>query len=255
MARSDPHGAGPLDARRLCVLVADDDPVQRRLLESMLARRGHEVRTVCDGRAAIAEWERGHIDVAFLDIEMPVMDGVATALAIRSAERASGRRTFVVALSSHASDESRGRCLAAGMNAVLVKPLGTAELDALVSGVVEELLEREEPFDFDAALHRVDGEVSYLREMAVAFVEDYPGLRDRLRDAVARRQGEELSYLSHRLAGSLLAFSAGSAERAVRRLEWLGHGDMSEADVALEAFEARVQQLVEALRAKGLLKP
>lgn len=255
MARSDPHGADPLDARRLCVLVADDDPVQRRLLESMLARRGHEVRAVGDGRSAVAEWERGQVDVAFLDIEMPEMDGVATALAIRSAERASSRCTYVVALSSHDSDESRGRCLAAGMNAVLVKPLGTAELDALVSGVAEELLERQEPFDFDAALHRVDGEVSYLREMAVAFVEDYPGLRDRLRDAVTRRQGEELSYLAHRLAGALLAFSAGSAERAVRRLERLGRGDMSEAEHALAAFEARVQQLVEALRAKGLLEP
>lgn len=109
------------------------------------------------------------------------------------------------------------------------------------------------PFDLASALQRVDGEEKYIRDMATVFAEDYPGLRDQMREALAKGDGSTISFLAHRLAGSLASFSARPAEQAVRKLEALGKGDLKGAEQAFEAVDARVHELLEALRARKLL--
>lgn len=110
-----------------------------------------------------------------------------------------------------------------------------------------------QPFDLAAALQRVDGQETYIRDMATVFAEDYPSLRDQMREALAKHDGQTVAFLAHRLAGSLASFSAHPAELAVRKLEAHGKGDLTGAVQAFEVVDACVNELLEALRARKLL--
>ncbi|MFW6146285.1 MAG: PAS domain S-box protein [Planctomycetota bacterium] len=125
-----------LSGRPLHVLVAEDNPVNRLLLERLLTRRGHRATVAADGAAALAAWRGGGIDVLITDLEMPVLDGAALAAAIRDAERAGGGHTPIVALTAHAAADQRDRCLAAGMDAHLAKPIDAARLYRLLQTLV-----------------------------------------------------------------------------------------------------------------------
>ena len=109
------------------------------------------------------------------------------------------------------------------------------------------------PFDLAAALQRVDGEVTYIRDMATVFAEDYPSLRDQMREALSKHDGQTVAFLAHRLAGSLASFSAHPAEKAVRILEAQGKGDMSGATQTFEDVDRRVNELLDAFRERKLL--
>ena len=118
------------DSRR--VLLAEDGQVNQRLISSLLRSSGHTVDVVGNGREAVDACASQVFDVVLMDVEMPVMDGREASRAIRERERDTGRHVAIVALSAHPSAENRAECLAAGMDAVLVKPVRTDELNAVL---------------------------------------------------------------------------------------------------------------------------
>ncbi|MCU0872082.1 MAG: hybrid sensor histidine kinase/response regulator [Pirellulaceae bacterium] len=118
------------DSRR--VLLVEDGQVNQRLISGLLRFAGHAVEVVSNGREAVDACSSQAFDVVLMDVEMPVMDGRDASRAIRELERATGRHVAIVALSAHPSAENRAECLAAGMDAVLVKPLRADELDAIL---------------------------------------------------------------------------------------------------------------------------
>ncbi|MBI5500643.1 MAG: response regulator [Deltaproteobacteria bacterium] len=121
---------GEPDARPLRVLVAEDSPSNRLLVVRMLERHGHRVRAAVNGLAALAavEADPGGFDLLLLDLQMPEMDGFEVAARIRSAERETGRHLPIVAVTAHAGESDRRRCLAAGMDGFVAKPLGEEAL-------------------------------------------------------------------------------------------------------------------------------
>jgi signal transduction histidine kinase/ActR/RegA family two-component response regulator len=122
-------------ARRLKILLAEDNPVNQRLAQLMLERMGHTVVTAKNGREARDTADRQSFDVILMDVQMPEMDGFEATAAIREGQQASGRaRTPIVALTAHAMSGDREQCLAAGMDDYLAKPI---HMEALV-----ELLDR-----------------------------------------------------------------------------------------------------------------
>jgi signal transduction histidine kinase/CheY-like chemotaxis protein len=128
-------GTARPDPRRLRVLVADDNPVNRRLAVGLLERLGHGAHTVEDGAAAVAASASGDFDVILMDMQMPVMDGVAATRTIRSRETDGRRRMPIIALTAHAMETHREQCLAAGMDAYLSKPFGRHDLEAALAAV------------------------------------------------------------------------------------------------------------------------
>ena len=115
------------------VLVAEDNPVNALVVEAMLRQAGVDVVSVDDGARAVDAWERCAPDLVLMDLQMPVMDGLAATRAIRERETRSGRaRTPIVALTANAFDSDRDDCLAAGMDAHLAKPFRDDELKALL---------------------------------------------------------------------------------------------------------------------------
>src|SRR5262249_45092631 len=118
------------------VLVAEDNEFNAQLLEQLLVRRGHRVRVATNGREALALAGDGAFDLLLLDLHMPELDGFQVVGAIRERERAAGGHLPVMALTARSRNEDRERCLAAGMDDFLAKPVRAADLWAAIDRVV-----------------------------------------------------------------------------------------------------------------------
>jgi CheY-like chemotaxis protein len=117
----------------LRVLVAEDNPVNQELIRRLLGKHGDACVLCGDGRAALARWHAEPFDLVLMDMQMPELDGFATTAAIRQAEAdTGGRRVPIIALTAHAMDGDRERCLAADMDGYLSKPLRSGELFAVL---------------------------------------------------------------------------------------------------------------------------
>ncbi len=130
-ARVDARGAGRVPgrpARAARVLVAEDNIVNQRVAAGLLTKRGHEVTVVNNGREALAALQRGSFDLVLMDVQMPDMDGFEATSAIRVWERETGRHVRIVAMTAHVMTGDRERCLAAGMDGYLSKPIDQRSL-------------------------------------------------------------------------------------------------------------------------------
>jgi len=134
-ASEDPLAAPPLPAvvRSLRVLLAEDNPVNRLLAVKLLEKDGHTVTTAADGREAVERLAREAFDVVLMDVQMPEMNGFEATAAIRARERGTGRHQFIVALTAHALRGDRERCLEAGMDSYVSKPISRASLAAVLA--------------------------------------------------------------------------------------------------------------------------
>ncbi|HFD14903.1 MAG TPA: response regulator [Rhodospirillales bacterium] len=131
------HSIGEDRGRRLRVLVADDNPVNLRLLSIMLERAGHEVVTVTDGREAVAAVAAGTFDLVLMDLQMPNMGGLEASRRIRALDDPAKASVPILAVTANALEGEEARCRAAGMSGYLTKPVERARLLDLVSRSVE----------------------------------------------------------------------------------------------------------------------
>jgi len=121
------------DACGLRVLVAEDNVVNQRLVARLLERRGHAPVVVENGREALAALASGGFDLVLMDVQMPVLDGFAATRLLRERERGSGGHLPVIAMTAHAMSGDRERCLAAGMDAYVPKPVDPEHLYAAIA--------------------------------------------------------------------------------------------------------------------------
>jgi two-component system, sensor histidine kinase and response regulator len=112
----------------LRILIAEDNPVNQKVACAILEREGHSLTVACNGMEAAGAMEDGPFDLILMDIQMPLMDGYEATAAIRARGDAAGGRTPIVAMTAHARPEDREKCLAAGMDGYLSKPVRKAEL-------------------------------------------------------------------------------------------------------------------------------
>jgi CheY-like chemotaxis protein len=134
-AAEAPAAAG--DDRDLRLLAAEDNPTNRQVLSAVLGSLGIEVHIVPDGKEAVDAWRGGNYDLILMDIQMPVMDGISAARAIRESEAETGRRrTPIVALTANALTHQVDEYLAAGMDAHVAKPIEIAKLYDAISAVL-----------------------------------------------------------------------------------------------------------------------
>ena len=129
---TEPPAAASRD-RSLQILVADDDPINRRIAQRLLERLGHRVRTVADGAAVVEAWRHGLDDVILMDLEMPGLDGLEATREIRRVPGA--RRPWIIAVSAHDAAERRASSLRAGMDDYLEKPLQKDRLENAIRQV------------------------------------------------------------------------------------------------------------------------
>jgi signal transduction histidine kinase/CheY-like chemotaxis protein len=202
----------PSSATRGCrVLVVDDSEVNLEVVSEMLRRLGHEVTIAADGETALAQLAVGTFDVVFMDVQLPGMDGLETTRRFRD----TGNRTPVVALTAHTSARDRDRCLAAGMDYVLTKPVDSTHL----ATAIETTTHRE------AIAEVVGGNMALLARVRDAFTKQTPELLSGIREAIAGRDGDELARLAHKLKGSMSYFPGGRGAELARELEHAARND------------------------------
>jgi CheY-like chemotaxis protein len=120
----------------LRILLVEDNLVNQRLASRLLEKQGHEVVVAANGRDALAVLEQERFDLVLMDVQMPEMDGIETTTAIRACEEGTGKRLPIIALTAQAMEGDRERCLAAGMDGYLSKPIQGHQLLQTVVDVI-----------------------------------------------------------------------------------------------------------------------
>jgi len=131
--------------RRLHILLAEDNAVNQRLAVRLLEKRGHTVMAVGNGQEALDALLHQHFDLVLMDVQMPEMDGFEATAAIREHEQYSGSRMPIIAMTAHAMQGDRERCLAAGMDDYVVKPMKPADLYAAIERLWQDIPDLDEP--------------------------------------------------------------------------------------------------------------
>jgi two-component system sensor histidine kinase/response regulator len=250
--------------RRLRILVAEDNPVNQTLTARMLEKEGYSVTVVSAGEEAVDRIHRQPFDVALMDIQMPGMDGITAASRIRAQEAGSGAHIPIVATTAHALSGDRERCLEAGMDAYLCKPIQTKQLVETIESLVplpavapaQDGLEQA-GVDRESLLASVQGDARLLGEAIDLFLTDYPELMRRLDHAISRTDFDRLADAAHALKGSIGVFAPrGPAYQRARDLEALAREqEFQKAAPAYFEFCNHVEHLRKALLAlKASLK-
>jgi two-component system sensor histidine kinase/response regulator len=248
--------------RRLKILLADDNPVSQQLTARILEKRGHSVVVVGTGRQAVEALERNEFHLILMGVQMPELDGLEATAAIRARERTLGTRIPIIALTAHAMTGDKERCLAAGMDGYLSKPLRTHELMGAIEGLTATQLEDplvqpekgdwakpQSAVDHAEMLAVVEGDRSLLHELAQIFLTDTPPLMAALSDAMARRDSSQVASLAHRIKGSAANFRARAAAAAAQAIEEPARrGDLHNVETAWAELERRVDDMMESLR-------
>ena len=125
------------EKKQLRILLAEDNAVNQKVACHVLEKQGHHVTVAADGRQALSALDQGPFDMVLMDVQMPEMDGFETTGAIRARERGTGTHLPIIAMTAHAMKGDRERCLAAGMDSYISKPLDVKELIELLEKVSE----------------------------------------------------------------------------------------------------------------------
>ncbi len=229
-----------LAARRLRVLVVEDHPIGQEFAVEALRRMGHSAVIAANGSEAVSLADREHFDAILMDVQMPGMDGLEATRHIRARE--GGARIPIIAMTAHTRPEERTRCLEAGMDAVLTKPIDRRELADMLRDIAPE--ER-------TVLDSVGGNTKLLARVRAAFAEQTPLLVAAIEEAIEQADAEALCRHAHKLKGSVSHFE-GEAMNLAARLENSGRtGDFAAARALMPQLEEALRELGARLAAAG----
>ncbi len=265
------------------ILVAEDNPINQKLASILLNKAGYFVDSVENGRQVIEKAKEGKYNAILMDVQMPEMDGFEATRRIREWEAGSQQRIPIIAMTAHAMKGDRGRCLAAGMDDYVPKPL---EIRILLS-VLDRWLEPSEvadvlpvrsddpiaasspfvtppiepslplidelPMDIERALERFGDDRPFLYEMSRDYVAGFPDRIKDLRTALEARNANDFSRHAHNLKGVSANFSAAPVTKICTELETLGReDDLTSAPGLLDRLEFETRRLVKFLNEAGI---
>jgi CheY-like chemotaxis protein len=240
------------------VLLVEDNLVNERVATLLLGRRGHTVTVARSGQEALDRLGRERFDVVLMDLQMPGMGGLDATRAIRASERESGRHVRIIAMTAHAMTGDRERCLDAGMDGYLSKPIDRLLLfdaveRATSSGAMEADVTPDGPvFNHEEALARMGGDLELLHEIAEIFVDDTARQMAAIRAAIDEADSAGIRAAAHNLKGAAANLAAPGVVAAALALEQCGQrAALAEADAAWRRLQAEVGRLTAALTDLG----
>ncbi|MBF0284851.1 MAG: response regulator [Magnetococcales bacterium] len=245
--------------RDLRLLVVEDDPVNREVVQGMLRRVGVQPELAANGQEALERLTREPFDLVLLDCQMPEMDGFEVCRRFRAweAETSAPRRTPVIALTAYALKDDREKCLAAGMDDYLAKPVKGTTLRA----AIHRWLQPAEPTPMEPTrknpavdLNELAGLQQELGEdfpmVVEAFLSLLPGRLEEFQQAAALGDGERMKRAAHTLKGGARQFGAHDLGEMCYQLEMMGRsGRVDGADFMVEALVEEALCVEKALRA------
>ena len=243
----------PECSRYLRVLVAEDNPINQKVVVSMLEKLGHRTTIANNGKEALTLSAERVFDVVFMDVQMPEMDGLTATKAIREREKAVGGHIPIIAMTAHAMKGDRERCLAAGMDGYLSKPVKGEEIEqtlaALLPAENAPLPSKPMAWDRSKALERLGGDETLLQQILAIFLEEYPKHVAKLESAISSQNPEQLERTAHSLKGELSYMGATEVSQLARRLEEMGKNrELGSSGEVLAALEGQLSDFVQLVR-------
>ena len=230
-----------LQRRRIRILIAEDNSINRELVVSMLSKQGYQLDSVENGKKAVEHLEREHYDLVLMDVQMPEMDGLEATRKIRMSP-GPNQRIPIIALTAHAMAGDEQRCLSAGMDGYLPKPLDPQVtirmIDKLARGDIREgepvrpepvrkaaseppsrpVVRNTEPVELENALPRFSHDMAFFTDLLGVFLESSNDKVEEFKDAIYGKNYENLSIYSHNLKGVAKNFSASRLADACEKM-------------------------------------
>jgi PAS domain S-box-containing protein len=244
----------PVSTKHLHVLLAEDGVVNQKVAVSLLEQCGHKVTVANNGRQAIVALDGGSFDVVLMDIQMPTMDGYEATAIIRENEKASGGHIPIIAMTAHAMKGDRERCLDAGMDGYIAKPIRAKDLYETIEMTAAKVWESQrqddtisgekEILDRDKILEQTGANEETLKEIVELFDTESVKLMKRIRDAIENEDSSKLQRAAHTLKGSIRIFGAERPAAAAKRLEIMGRDkNLADAEQAWQVLVEEIERL------------
>jgi PAS domain S-box-containing protein len=238
----------PPAAAALRILVAEDNEFNVQLLEQLLRRRGHQVSLANNGRDVLVLAEHERFDLLLLDVHMPELDGFQVVHAIREREHTTGGHLPIIALTARSRKDDRERCLAAGMDDYLSKPVQAADLWAAIDRAGRERSRDPQPdlglLDPHVLLAACGGDPLILERIGQALRARLPDHVAEVQDAVRSMNTPRLREAAHRLYGMVAAFSTAAGCVASDLEDAAARGQLEEARPLVEKLETMSRELL-----------
>ncbi len=245
----------------LRILLGEDNIVNQKIASAMLARQGHSVVIARHGLEALEAMKNDRFDLIFMDIQMPEMDGYEATSEIRKRELETGTHIPIIAMTACAMVRDREKCMAAGMDDYITKPVQLADLEQAIaraipladSDAIEEPASHFERgpdivLDVPELMERVDHDKDLLGDIVAMFVRESCRLLARIQEAIQNHDAQSLAASAHTLKGAIGNFATRAAHDAAFKLEKLGlDNSLQNAPEVYQTLEFEVDRLREAL--------
>jgi CheY-like chemotaxis protein/HPt (histidine-containing phosphotransfer) domain-containing protein len=246
--------------QELRILLVEDNSINQIIAQRLVRKRGHKVVVANNGRDALAALEKDQFDLILMDVQMPEMSGVEVTTVVREKEKEknAGEHIPIIATTASAMKEDRERCLAAGMDAYISKPIEREVLfeaiEKLTGCAKESKFGGAEPrpydpvFDVGAVLDSLDGDLELLLEVKGIFQEQAPKHMEKIRSAIANQDPNILVRASHALKGSAENLFAHGVVQSASKMEEIGRaGSVAGSKEILVTLEEELEKLQFAL--------
>jgi signal transduction histidine kinase/DNA-binding response OmpR family regulator len=219
--------------RKLRILVAEDNPVNQKVVIRMLEKMGHAPTIAADGQEALSVLAVGSFDLVLMDVQMPKMDGLTAAKSIREREKQTGLHVPIIAMTAHAMKGDQQRCLEAGMDDYIAKPVSSMRIqEAIARTLIPEAAKHplpivkvapsSTPWDRAKALDRLDGDEELLHAIVQIFLEESSKQLADLKRAVTDADAELLERIAHSMKGELSYLGMPTVSQRAGELEQMG---------------------------------
>ncbi len=250
------------DAR---ILVAEDNPINQKVVMTMLTKAGYQADIVENGILALEASENGGYDLILMDIQMAEMDGFEATKLIREREDES-EHIPIIAMTAHALKGDRERCIDVGMDDYIAKPVQPEELFRIISKWMQKIHGDQEgdpelkdmqdgsviaaskniSIDVDAALRRFNNDKEFFKELAKQFVEYLPDKLESLNKAILENDSEAVELHAHSIKGSAGTMGAVALSDLAQTVENMGHdGDITSVDSHVDEMQRELDKFEE----------
>jgi signal transduction histidine kinase/DNA-binding response OmpR family regulator len=257
---------GVTGRRELRILLAEDNRVNQAVASRILAKLGHILVIANNGLEAIEQLKQQAFDLVLMDVQMPEMDGILATKVIREQEKSTHLHIPIIAMTAHAMTGDRARCLAAGMDGFVAKPINPEEVDAAILTALHDAFETgrytavdkhqegtiagsELLWNFSTTLEQLGGDETLLQEVIEIFLEEAPKHLAVLHLAVTQGTAKTVETAAHTLKGELGYLCVPEISQRAGQIEEMGRSsDIRGAAGLLPQFEVDVRSLFTAIR-------
>jgi two-component system, sensor histidine kinase and response regulator len=226
----DPKSASADETPSLRILVAEDNAINQMVAVRMLEKLGHVPVLAANGELAVSMIKSEKFDLVMMDVQMPVKDGLAATREIRELEKETDAHIPIVAMTAHAIEGYKERCLAAGMDGYITKPLNSRAIQETIAAICKEgwhssadLCEATTSWSLEMGLKTLGGDEALLREVLQIFLEEGPKHLAAIQQGIDEGDAPRVENAAHTLKGELGYLGLVEAAAKARELERLGH--------------------------------